>query len=1106
MYYSFRYVLIAVYTAIMFAGLQLLLNAQPLTRSRIRFGVIDKRQGLPNDIVFAIAQDRQGFLWFATMDGLARWDGYAMRVWRHNPEDSTGLASSDIRWVMEDSEGMIWVCTQAAGVHRFNPRTETFDHFYHKKGDPATIDGDEATAIFEDKQRQFWILAGGTLHLFDRRTRKVLQKYRSREAAANPTKQSFTPLGTPLQNTLENAIHTAHLTENGEIWVAGKLLPMREERAAVQQWGSLNTETGKITPLFDNTVINNTTNFGYPHKLNDTTLLICSIDAGMFVYNTRTHAIIHQHLPNPANPRAPQTRDMRSIFRDRLGRLWINSIGGGLIQFHPKTDDFTNYQHDPNNPASLPFSSSLYVFEDRQGIIWIGTPAGAAFYDANAEKFTPYTAGFPDADTGFLHAGKPLRTSTRLIFSLKPTRADSNALWICATAEGSLMRFNTKTEAFTRFWNTTAHPHMLPCNNVYTSFERPDGLLWLGFRHGGFVLFDPKQRRCLQRYLTGQAIFPVLEDTISHRGKRYLWAGNLGSGLHRFDIATKEIKNYAHDAANPHSFIGRAVFWANFDNQKRLWFGSMNGLSLYRPATDDFENFTHEKANPRSLSCNYVECVVEDSRGRVWIGTEDGLNLFNEQTRNFTSFGVKDGLPSAVVLGIVEDAHGNLWLSTNEGISRFNPEQRTFRNYNETDGLHGQTFNSAGFCKTADGRIWFGGVGGFTGFHPDSLRDNTLPPPVVLTEFRKFNKPVRLDTSIGFKRLLTLDYTENFITIGFAALNFTHPEKNKYKYKLEGFDRDWIDAGAKREASYTNLDGGDYVFRVIACNNDGVWCSPEEGASIQISVTPPFWKTRWFAVLAVLGIIGSTAGSIVVVYQRRITRQHLAFELESVQRQAEHERQLDLERVKIQTQAHERERIFRDIHDGLGANIVEIAAMSEQLQSELANTTNNAEQQRWAAAISANVRNLRGSLRETVWLLNMENDTLEALTAYLRQEVRRISEAASIRVHADISEECKAQTNIKPDVRRNVVMAVREACGNVVKHAEASEIWFILSISNGRLSVSIRDNGKGFNPAEEKRFSNGLKTMQKRMDACNGSVNVDSAPGAGTTVLFSLQI
>ena len=283
-----------------------------------------------------------------------------------------------------------------------------------------------------------------------------------------------------------------------------------------------------------------------------------------------------------------------------------------------------------------------------------------------------------------------------------------------------------------------------------------------------------------------------------------------------------------------------------------------------------------------------------------------------------------------------------------------------------------------------------------------------------------------------------------------------------------------------------------------------------EGARLLITITPPFWKTRWFALVAVLGIIGSTAGSLGIVYQRRIQAQQQAFELETVRNETEHQRQMELERVRIQTQvqtqANERERIFRDIHDGLGANIVEIAAMSEQLHAELDSTQSSVEQQRWASAISASANDLRTSLREIVWLLNMENDTLEALAAYLRQEVRRFLEAASILVHTDIGEECEVPLDVEPEVRRNVVMAVREACGNILKHAAASEVWLAVNLSNGTLSVSVRDNGKGFDPQQTKRFSNGLKTMQKRMDACGGSFRTESAPNQGATMQFRVPL
>lgn len=1074
----------------------------------IRFNVLDKRHGLPNNIVFRITQDRQGFMWFATMDGLARWDGYSMRVWRHSPDDAASLSSSDIRCLMEDSVGMLWIGTQSGGVNRFDPRTETFTRYRYKPNDNRALDGDEVTEIYEDKAHRFWILAAGTVHLFDRKTGTVVQKYRSREAAANPAQQGFMPLGNPITNTLENAIHAMVLDENGEILVSGKLLstktPAKSNATIVQQWGALNSQNGKITPLFADTLLNNGNFSGEPRCLNDSLLFVGSQNSGMVAYNTRTRRIHRRYLPDSTNPHAPKTVCSIALWNDRSGRHWIHSIGGGVMLYHPETDDVSNFLHNPKNPASLPYNTVMSVFEDRSGIVWFGTPAGAAFYDPKAEKFTPYSSDFPDVDDGIHPSGNPLLPSTRLIFSMAPSLHDPNALWICATSEAGLTRFDTRTERITRYRNTPQHPKMMPTNNVYHTAERADGTLWLGLRHGGIVRFDPQRGVSSEQYVPNRAVMPLLEDSLTFPGHRVLWAGDLGAGLYRINPATKELKNYSYNTAQPRSFIGRAVFEIARDKHGRLWFGSMNGLSLYHPATDDFTNFTTDPVNQRSLSCNYVECVVEDSKGRLWIGTEDGLNLFDEQTHDFTRFGVKDGLPSAVVLGIVEDKNGNLWLSTNHGLSCFNPEQKTFRNYDETDGLHGNTFNSHAYCRTADGHLWFGGVGGFSGFHPDSLRDNDVPPHVVLTDFRVFNKPVRLDTAIAYKQ--TLNYTDNFFTMGFVALNFTHPEKNRYKYKLEGFDRDWIDAGTKHEANYTNLDGGEYVFRVIACNNDGVWNT--EGTRLFITITPPFWKTRWFLALGLLSIIGATASGMRLWSNRRLRQQHRDHELETMHIQAEHKRQLEIAHVKAEAQAHERERIFRDIHDGLGAHIVEIAAMTEQLRSELPPADeflDNATQNAWVQAIMLSVHDLRSSLREIVWLLNMENDSLEALVSYLRQETSRVLENASITVSFSI-DDILPDKNINPEMRRNVVMAVREAYSNIIKHAAASAVEMSVHYSDGALRLSIRDNGRGFTPESVGRFSNGTKTMQKRMALCQGTMILDSVLNVGTTVVFSVPI
>lgn len=494
----------------------------------IRFGVLNGYNGMPHNIVYRVAQDRQGFLWFATMDGLARWDGYAMRVWRHDPGNAASLSSSDIRCLLIDSDDILWIGTQAGGVNRFDPRTETITRFRHRPNDSTSLDGDEVGEIYEDKTHNLWILAGGTLHLFERTTGKILQRYRSREAAANPTQQGFTPLSMPLANLLENAIHNICLEENGQILVCCKLIPTKEKQTVTNQWGRLNRETGKITPLFADTLLNNGSFHHWPFRLNDSIMFVGSQNSGLVSYNTRTNKIIRRYLPDKSDStRSPASAYCVNMKRDRKGRIWLSTLGGGVSIYHPKTDDFTNFLHDRTNPSSIAFNTISCIYEDRSGIVWFGTPAGASYYDPKADKFTPYTAEFPDVERGRHKAGKPLLTSTRIMFRMQPTRDNPNALWMCTTSDGGLTHFDTRTETLTRFRNTPTTPNALPNNNVYYAAERPDGRLWLGLRHGGFVLFDPRTGKCQENYLPKYAVMPVLEDTLSVPGKKYVWAGDL---------------------------------------------------------------------------------------------------------------------------------------------------------------------------------------------------------------------------------------------------------------------------------------------------------------------------------------------------------------------------------------------------------------------------------------------------------------------------------------------------------------------------------------------------------------------------------------------------
>jgi len=340
-----------------------------------------------------------------------------------------------------------------------------------------------------------------------------------------------------------------------------------------------------------------------------------------------------------------------------------------------------------------------------------------------------------------------------------------------------------------------------------------------------------------------------------------LWIGTWGEGLNKFDRQKEQFRHYKHDANDPNSLSNNYVFSIYEDRSATLWIGTRVGVNKFDRQKEQFSHYKHDANDPNSLSNNYVVSIYEDKSATLWIGTSGGLNKFDRQKEQFSNYREKDGLPNNVIYGILEDNIGNLWMSTNKGLSKFNLQTEEFRNYDVKDGLQSNEFNEAYFKSKSgvlpsgvspSGKMFFGGINGFNAFFPDSIKDNPHIPPIVITDFQIFNKEAKLDKHISSVKKLELSYKDYVFSFEFAALNYTSPEKNQYAYQMQGFDEDWVYCGTRRYVSYTNLDPGDYIFRVKGSNNDRVW--NEEGTSINLTIVPPFWQTWWFRVLAVFTV------------------------------------------------------------------------------------------------------------------------------------------------------------------------------------------------------------------------------------------------------------
>ena len=489
---------------------------------------------------------------------------------------------------------------------------------------------------------------------------------------------------------------------------------------------------------------------------------------------------------------------------DKQHILWVGTNSSGIYQYDKNLAHFSDFKLGHKNSR---YNIIWSFAEDQKGNIWIGMDAGLSYFNRVDNSFTNYT-----------HQSKNKNSISGIALSVLKTR-ENNDLWI--GTDNGLDLYHPETGIFQHFAEEKGALH-LPGKIIRKLFEDSKGNIWIGTGYEGVIVLDKERQQFIK---------------------------------------------YRHDPKNPNSLsIDRNIAAFCEDKEGNIWMGSSNGIDVWHPATNKFTNYNGKNSNLSDGNIT-VTALFTDSKGNMWVGTmENGLNRYNKETNDFTAFyNEQKGLVNNVINSIVGDKKGFLWLSTNEGIVRFDPVNKKFRNYSVSNGLQDEEFDVGAGILTKSGEIFFGGINGFNVFNPDSLPENKNIPPVVLTGFELFNKTVIpgakgsvLHQSILETKEITLSYDQSVFTFEFAALDYTFPEKNQYAYKLEGFDKDWNNVGNKRTATYTNLDPGTYTFKVRGSNNDGIW--NKDGVSIKIIITPPFWLTWWFKILAVLIIAGSAIG------------------------------------------------------------------------------------------------------------------------------------------------------------------------------------------------------------------------------------------------------
>ena len=797
-----------------------------------RFERVSLEEGLSQSRVNAILQDRKGFLWFGTQDGLNRYDGYRFTIYRHDPDDPQSLSNNRVRVLYEDPDGTLWVGTDG-GLDRFDRVREAFTHHQYDPGDPQSLSHNEIRAFYTDPDEPgiLWVgTRGGGLNRFDR-TAGTFTRFQH---------DSNDP-----QSLSHNQVWDIAEDTQGALWIGTDGGGLNKFDRATETFTAYRHDPADPWSLNHDDV--------WALYTDTSGTLWAGTDAGLARFDP-VQEVFARFQHDPANSQSLSDDFVRTIFEDRGGRLWIGTRGGGLNRFDGTREAFTRLRHNPNNPQSLSSNNVRTLFEDQTGILWIGTDGGGlSKYDPARHVFEHYR----------YDPASPQSLSNSYVRSVLEDR--DGILWVGTNL--GLNKLDRTTGTFVHYEYDETRPQSLSNNEVRALFEDRGGTLWVGTNLGlnkmdrvAGTFTHYRHRGGHSQSLSNNEVRAILEDRDGA-----LWVGT-NRGLNKMDRATETFTRYLNDPAIPQSLYHDEINTLLIDRAGVLWIGSDNGLSVYDPDTDTFTHYLHDAQVPQSINGNEILALYEDASGTLWIGADRGLNRFDRTQQTFTSYEVKDGLPHALVKRIHEDDDGFLWLSTNRGLSKFDPRTEVFRNYNLYDGLQSNEFNPGASFKNSRGELFFGGVNGLNAFHPDLLQFNTHAPPLALTDFKLFNEPTSLDTAISEIRRIDLTHKDDVVTFDFAALDFRAPAQNRFAYKLDGFHEDWIDLGTKHDVTFTDLDPGSYTLYLRGANSSGVW--NEAGIELGIRVTPPFWATWWFRMLGLMGI----AGLLLTAYQMRTRR------------------------------------------------------------------------------------------------------------------------------------------------------------------------------------------------------------------------------------------
>lgn len=968
--------------------------------------------------LMSVVQDNTGFMWFGGENGLVRFDGVSFKRYEPSPEPG-GPPSNIVRALLVDQQGIMWAATDR-GLCRYVAEEDRFDVFRPVLDDPTTLPHNVTTSLALDQQNRLIVGTGSGISIF------------------SADRTTFTNIPLAVSSAAVTFVQDTFVDSKNRIWVGTR-------------------------------------------------------DYGLFLLNTDGF-IVRRYVSNPQDPSALQSNMVKTIEEDQFGRIWVGTYGGGVSRINEGERSFTNYLANSSNPGAIGSNTIWDIYLDSSDTLWISTDQGGlARYQPDTDSFVHYRHSPIDRNT----------LASNQVQAIYEDR--ENNLWITTFPEGIHFYDRSHSEII-NYTHREDDPNSLSHSSVLDFMQTADGLLWIGTENG-LNLFDVESQRFVSRFmrdptsdkgLQANAILSLAED---YNGD--IWIGTWGAGLHRFDRINETFTHYPADRDQPGSLNSDYIWDILLDSDNTLWIATeTGGLNRYDRQTDLFESFTLDQSDPNSLSSNFVWAILEDRRGGFWVATVDGLNRMDRATRKFTRYTKEAGNPKTLnsvrIRALMEDSVGRIWIGTQDvgaviynpedetfthlnwpdslaplvtsfiednlgfvwagtanGVARINPNNLQIRSFHRAHGLVGDTFNRHATFKDRKGQLYFGGTDGFSVFNPRTFMRGDNDFPLVLTDFRLYNRPVAigepdspLPRSITYSNGITLRHDHAMFSFSFAVLNYRLARESRYVYKLEGFDEEWHEAAGTNSATYTNLSPGSYVFHVRSADRDGNWNS--NTARVAVTILPPPWRSYSAYVVYLL------AALMVVLFLIRMFLKHVELD----KQRALNAELLRLNKIKDAFLVNTSHELRSPISSMIGLAEATLREDKERLPP------NAGQRLELIVAHGKRLSNLindildYGNFAERKLEVHSERLALRPLVESVMQMSRPLAYGKSVRL---LNEVDPATGWVMAD-RNHLKQILTNLISNAVKYTDKGAVTVSATVEGSWLKIQVRDTGCGIKP------------------------------------------